>query len=917
MPDWSKLIRGRLEGLNLPPTREAEVIEELNQHLNDRYEELMASGAVTEEATRTIVSELDSGGLVAELQPLLRPAPDLPAMGERHAGGRIAQLWRDIRYGARLLRRNPGFATVAILSLALGIGANTAIFQLLDAILLRSLPVDHPEELADVVLTKTEGGRTGWFSGGHPQLTSAMWQEISQEQQGFAHLAAWNMQSLNLTQGGEARYANALWVSGNFFDTLGVRAAHGRSLSPADDQAGCGGAVVISNAFWQREFGGRGDVLGSTLRLEGHPFEIIGITPASFYGVEVGRNFDVALPTCAEPVANSPSRMKNPAGWWLAAIGRLKPGWTAERASAQLASASSGILAATIPSGYDALDRERYLKFQLGVRPAASGVSSLRTEYETPLWLLLAVAGLVLLIACANLANLMMARANSRLREMAVRLALGASPFRLASQMLAESLLLAGIGAAVGAGLAQLLSRLLVSFLSTENSQVFVSLTPDWRVLTFTSGLTLLTAILFGLLPAVQSARTPPGEAMTASGRGTTAGRDRHSMRRALVVSQVALSLVLLVGALLFVRTLQNLEKVETGFHRTNVLVSTMDFTALNIPLPQRTTYRQQILERLRSIPGVDSAAGSNIIPVSGEGWNDNINISEFGIRRAVANFDQVTPGYFRTMRTPLIAGRDFTENDTLASPLVAVVTETFVRKFLHGTNPVGKTFSVVLGDGKPERAYQIVGLVKDVKYSSLREEFTPIVFVSELQDQQPDPYSQVLLRADVPLADVTAAVKKEMAALNPGIVLKFSVFDRIVREGLLRERLMATLSGFFGLLAAILAMVGLYGVVSYMVARRKNEIGIRIALGANALSILGMILREAARLVGIGLATGTVLALFAGTAASAMLFQMKPSDPLTLVTAGASLAAVAVAASLLPAHRAARLDPMQALREE
>ena len=920
MPDWGTEIRLRVEGLKLEPAREAEIVEELSQHLNDRYEELLAGGASAEQAYRSVMEELDSRRLAAELQPRLRPAPRPVVLGQDEPGKPLAGLWRDLCYGARLLRLNPGFALVAILSLALGIGANTAIFQLLDAVRLRTLPVRDPQELANIPVVYHPNGRTGSFSSSNPQLTNAVWERLRDQQQAFLSIGAWSAQRLNLSQGGEARYANALWVSGNFFETLGVRPVLGRLLSPADDHPGCGSSgVVISDSFWQREFGGGASVLGQKIALEGHPFEVVGVTPASFFGVEVGNNFDVALPICAEPTVagERQSALRNPQGWWLAAIGRLRPGWTMERASAHLAAISPGIFEATAPAEYDPTDRKNYLGFKLGALPAASGLSELRREYESPLWLLMGISGWVLLIACANLANLMVARATARQREMAVRLALGASPGRLVRQLLAESLLLAVVGALCGAGLAQALSRLLVSFLSAQNSHLFIDLTPDWRVLGFTAGLAILTCLLFGLTPAIQGARTSPGEAMKATGRATTAGRGHFAVRRGLVVSQIALSLVLLVGALLFVRTLRNLVTLDAGFQREHILINDIDLSPLRLPAATRVAYKQELLARTRTIPGVISAASVRVVPVSGNGWNDNISIPGTTVQRKIADFNRVSPGYFRTVGTPLLAGRDFDDRDTAASPRVAIVTEKFVNKFLAGTNPIGRTFGVVQQGGKVDRIYQIVGLVRDTKYNDLREEFMPIVFVAEAQDDSPDLEAQFMIRSDAPLTEIIPAVKRTMAEMDPAMVLNFSVFDTVIRAGLLRERLMATLSGFFGFLAAILAMIGLYGVISYTVVRRRNEIGIRMALGADRSNIVGMIMREAGALLGIGLALGTGLALIAGGAASTLLFGLRASDPWTLMLAATSLAAVAAGASFLPAQRASTLDPMQALREE
>ena len=506
--------------------------------------------------------------------------------------------------------------------------------------------------------------------------------------------------------------------------------------------------------------------------------------------------------------------MDDPISWWIATIGRLKPGWTLDRASAQLAAISPGIFAASLPDKYDAVARKAYLSEHLGAFPAATGVSELRSYYEDPLWLLLALSGLVLLIACANLANLMLARASVREREMALRLTLGASRSRLIRQLLAESFLLATMGTLAGLALAQILSRALVAFLSTQQSQVFMELALDWRVLGFAAALALLTCLLFGVVPAIQASRTEPGVAMKAGARGATPGRDRFLLRRALVVSQVALSLVLLTGALLFVRTFQNLVTTNAGFQQDNVLVANIDFSPLKLPAENQMAFKQQLIEHMQAVPGVTSVAEILVVPMSHGGWDDNIDITD-GPQREDVTFNRVSPNYFRTMETPLLAGRDFNPTDTPTSPRVAIVSEAFARKYFGGANPVGRVFR----DSSPEKApYQIIGLVKDTKYYELREEPLPIIFVSFTQKNGPEEHSVLMIRSNEPLPPLISSIKHASGEINSGMVLNFSVFKTQIREGLLREQLMATLSGFFGVLATILAMVGLYGVISYMV---------------------------------------------------------------------------------------------------
>jgi len=739
---------------------------------------------------------------------------------------------------------------------------------------------------------------------------------LEQQQQAFSALAAWSTERFDLGKGGEARYAEGLWVGGDFFRALEVNPVLGRLFSKSDDYRGCGvQGVVISDAFWQREFGGRVNVIGKTLSLDGHPFQIIGVTPPSFSGLEVGLNFDVALPLCSEPAIQGWT--DEVTTWWLAAIGRLKPGWTFERATAQLGAAAPAILESTLPAEYDAATREKYRRFRFRVLPAATGVSPLRTQYATPLFVLLAISGLVLLIACANLASLMLARASAREKEMAVRLALGASGGRLMRQLLTESLLLGVIGAAIGVALAEGLSKFLVAFISNEGNPIFLPLWPDLRVLFFTMGLAILTCLLFGVAPALQAARSHPGAVMKGNGRGITTGRQSFRLRRALIVSQVALSLVLLVAALLFVGTFRNLLTLNAGLEQDNVLVADFDFSPLQLSMERRLEFKRQLLAHVRSTAGVDSAAETTIVPMRGDGWNQFIDVPEAGMERKLVDFNGVSTQYFHTLRIPLLAGRDFKESDRTGSPLVAIVNEKFRRTILGGGNAIGRTFLERQAIGRTNKVYQIVGVVGDTKYRDLRADFSPIVFVAEGQNRTPDPDSTMLIRSSEGLSPLIAGLKDTAQRVNPEIVLNFSVLRTSILHGLARELLMAVLSGFYGALAAMLAMVGLYGIVSYIVVHRQNEIGIRMAMGASESTILRMILREGLGLVAVGLLIGAVLAVIGGRAARGLLFGVNPADPVTLALAIGGLTLVAVVASLLPAMRATGIHPMQVLREE
>lgn len=833
----------------------------------------------------------------------------------------LDSLWQDFRYTLRLLRLNPGFFAVAAISLALGIGANTAIFQLIDSVRLRLLPVTHPEQLVDLKIAKNDHCCSGNFSDRNPNFTYAQWEQIRDRQQAFSGIFAWADHRFDLAQGGERRYAEGLWVTGRMFETLAIRPVLGRLIGNADDQPGCGApGAVLGYSFWQREFGGDGRVVGQTISLDQRRVPILGVAPSNFFGVEVGRTFDVAVPACAEPLfaGTENSHMAKRHHWWLAVMGRLKPGWTENRAISQLKTISAGVFENTVPPNYRPDQAKYYAGYKLTAAPAGSGVSSLRESYEEPLLLLLGIAGLVLLIACANLANLLLARASTREREMAIRLAMGAGRGRLIRQLLEESLLLSVAGAALGAVLAVFLSRYLVFFLSTGRNPLFLELGPNRRVLAFTAAVAIVTCLLFGLAPALRATRADPASAMKAAARGLTANRERFGLCRALVASQVALSLVLVVGALLFVRSLRNLLTLDAGFHEDGLLVAQVDISRLNFPFARRGVFLRELLDRVRATPGVDNAATAAIVPVSGSGWNQIVEVlGAKNQNRPVPWFNRVSPGYFQTLHTPLVAGRDFDEHDTSSSAPIAIVNQSFAAKYLVAPNPLGRQFRMLVGPGEPEKIFQIVGVVKNAKYRNLRDDFVPTAFLAAGQEQEPGVYANMIVRSRASIGPLLAGLRKTILSQNTGISIEFKVFKTQVGESLLRERLMAALSGFFGFLAAILASVGLYGVISYMVARRRTEIGIRMALGASRGTVMRLVGREAALLVGTGLIAGTALSIAVARTANAFLYGLRPTDPASIALAAVLLTSVAAAASFLPALRASRVDPMAALREE
>ena len=821
---------------------------------------------------------------------------------------------QDLRFGVRMLLKNKGFTTVAILSLALGIGANTAIFQLIDAVRLRTLPIKAPNELYELRITNMDGARGGVWR--EPAVTFPIWEQIRDRQQAFTGIFAWGTDIANLAPGGEMRRARMLYVSGDFYHTLGVNAARGRVFTATDDQKGCASpGVIISNEFWQREYGADPNIVGRPLAISDRSFEIVGVTPASFFGMEVGKSFDLSLPICAAALVRGNNRMYSGIMWWLTANGRLQPGWTMDQATAHLQTISSDVFTASLPPDYPPPSVSTYLATKLAPVPAGAGISQLRETYEPSLWLLLAIAGMVLLIACANLANLLMARASAREREIAVRQALGASRGRLIRQLLVESLLLSALGAALGAALAQALSRLLVAFLSTTADPVFLDLVPDWRVLGFIAGLAVATCLLFGLAPAIRVTRRQP-RALIGGGRVISAGRERFTFRRALTVAQVALSLVLVAGALLFARSLANIVTVERGFRDENVLAATIVFQRLNLPPERVPVFKDELLERLRAIPGVDSAALTHIIPLSGWGGG-SVWIDGAPREPQPTRLSRVGPGYFQTLEVPLVAGRDFNGSDRVGAPNVAIVNQEFARQFLNGANPVGQRLWIEAAPGSPDTLFEIVGFVGNTKYADLREDWRPIVYYAAAQDEGSGPGGTFLIRSRMPQSEVVAAVKRTLNEINPAVIVNFQGLKPMIDATVLRERLIATLSGFFGLLALLLACIGVYGILSYGVASRTTELGIRMALGAQRGDVFWLILREALWLVLIGVVAGLPLIFAVTRLAETLLYDLSPTDPLSLVAAALLMLAVALLAGYLPSRRATRVDPMVALRCE
>jgi ABC-type antimicrobial peptide transport system permease subunit len=772
---------------------------------------------------------------------------------------------QDIRFALRLLKSSPGFTAVAILSLALGIGANTAIFSIMDAVMLKMLPVKNPQELVQVNI-----GKGGSF-------TNPIWEQLRDRQDVFSGVFAWSTERYNLASGGEAQYVDGLMASGAYFETLGVPPAAGRLFGRADDRRGCAAMAVLGYGFWQSRYGGR-DAVGEKILLDGHPFEIIGVSAPGFFGTDVGRTFGVAIPICDEPVIRGENTMLDGrSAWWLRVIGRPKPGVGQAQVTARLKAIAPGVFDATVPPNWRQEMQSSYRKRSFEIAAA-------------------------------------------RQREIAVRLAIGASRWRILRQLLTESVLLSVLGAVLGLAFARWGSMLLVRMITTSNSTLFLDLRIDWRMLGFTAAVAILTGILFGLAPAWRSTRLALNASLKEGGRANTSGRSQFQLGRALVAVQVGLSLLLLVGAGLFVRTFLNLTEMDMGFTRQNVLLVNIGIRALNTPVAQRQALLDELVERVKSIPSVQSASQSKLIPVSGGGWNDVIHPDGYtpsGKDDLLVWFNRVSPRYFETLGTPLLAGRDFDSHDTLNGPKVAIVNETAARRFFGNSSPIGKTYREDDPGGRRKEVFQIVGVVRDARYTNLRSDDVGTVYVPMSQEPKPGQGTNLEIRSKLAAASLTSDVKQVLASVDGRISLNFKTLERQVEESILGERLLAALGGFFAILALLLASVGLYGVISYMVNRRRNEIGIRMALGASRGPVLWLVLREVGLLVGAGLVLGTGAALGTTKFLRTILFGVAAKDAVTIAGAAALLGMVAAAAGFVPARRASRIEPMEALREE
>lgn len=867
---------------------EREMHEEMQRHLDLAADRLVRErGMSLAEARLAARREFGNVALLGEQSRDARGA------------GWVEGLRGDVRYAMRSLLASPVFTLVAVLSLAIGVGANTAIFSLINAVMLRTLPVANPYELVQVRMV-------GEY------FTNPVWEELRDRTKGMARYAVSGEQSFNLAEGGEARLVNGSYVNGDFFDALGVRPAEGRLLSAADDFRGCQAGAVISHGFWQSEFGGRRGVVGESLLLGGTHHRIIGVAGQGFTGVTVGQSSHVYLPICAASELDERSR------WWLTILARRAEGTTVERLNAQLKTASPAILAAAVPQRFtDGMKRE-FTSRIIDAVPAPRGLSPLREQYGTALKALMAMVFVVLLISCANVANLLLARGAARRREVAIRVAIGASRLRLMRHSLTESVLLALLGGAAGLAIAIWSSAFLVRLMSGGDRQLLdIDSSLDSRVLAFTAGVSLLTTVICALLPAWRATAVDPQLAMR---NGTRGGTDAtvSAVGRVLVVAQCALALVLIIGAGLLTSTFRTLTSSPMGFDATGVVVMSADLrNAAATPL-ERTSLQRRVLDDIRSAPGVAAAAMAAMSPVGGSSWNDAIVVEGFTPRTpmdAVPWFNAVSEGYFLTLRSQIIEGRDFTDADVTGNSRVAIISRAARDRFFGGKSPVGKVYY-------PERmgthgpAVTIVGVAETARYAELREEAQPIVYLPATAENWESPRVRFLIRGGTPAATIVAA-KGVMARIDPRIVLRFTPLADQLHRSVRREQVVATLAAFFGAVALVLAMLGLYGVLAYSVARRRVEIGIRMALGAARARVVRLVLADVARLIAVGLVIGGAAALLSGRLVESMLFGVESRDPRIMAGGALMLIVAAGAAALLPAWRAASARPLDALRED
>lgn len=931
MPEWKPEILRRLAPLKLAAPREAEIADELAQHLEDRYQELLSSGHSEDSARRATLEELKGDDLLARgLRPVEREFHREPIVPGSDAPGFFSGVLQDFRYALRILRKSPGFTAVAVLTLALGIGANTAIFSLINAVLLKSLPVKNPQQLVlfqwDDNKWPPHFGETGGdskYSFSYPTF-----EDFRTQSDTLSAAFAWvplGFSDENITVGinGEPTLANGIMVTGEYFSGLGVTPLLGRGITEADENPGAPRAAVISYAYWSRRFGRDRSIVGRNITLNGIPFIIVGVTPLAFYGVQVGSEPDIWVPFDDKPnmrpwsgVPGGGATSVYTARNWLCinVIGRLKNGVSRAQAQSSLDTLFHHIVTADWHP-----DNDNKVP-HLTLAPATQGLPQLQEGTAQPLYILMAAVGLVLLIGCANVATLLLARATARKKEISVRLAIGASRSRLIRQLLTESVLMSVLGGLLGLVFAYWGTHALVALMSSISSPLILDTGTDAKVLLFTFAASVLTGILFGLAPAFRITRIELASAMKDTAANVSDARDKHRLGKSLIVAQVATSLVLMIGAGLFVRTLINFEKRDYGFNQQNLLSFALDPTRAGYHDARLISLYSQLLDRIQALPGVKAATLLEYAPFFGVADNNDTSID--GEANKFISFNvrsqSVGPDFFSAMGIPIIAGRGINRTDTTASPKVAVVDETFAKKSFPGQNPVGRRFSQ--GDKfDPKHLVEIIGVARNAELTDPHDaKLRPKAYYAYAQDPK---YLNMMffeVRAQGRPSTIISELRDEVRRADPQLpLMNLETQTQETSDALSQEALFARLTTVFGLLALLLAMIGLYGTMAYSVTRKTHEIGIRMALGANPADVLAMVIRQGITLTLIGVAIGVVVALGATRLVSSMIFGVRPYDPVTFVVVAAILVAVAVAACYIPARRAMRVDPMVALRYE
>jgi predicted permease len=926
MPDWKRELEGRLAGLALEPARAVEIVEELSTHLAERYEELQAEGVSPEQAERQVLAEVHAQDLVRGLGRLRQASPPEPTTLGAPRARLLADLAQDVRYGLRSLKRARGHTAAAVLTLALGVGANSAIFSLVNATLLQRLPAREPERL---VWVRTENAGTV-FS--YPEYV-----DLRDHQTAFDGLMAWGGITASLNRDGQTDLVGGVIVTGNYFEVLGVGPALGRLLAPSDDQApGAHPVAVISHGLWQRRFGGRPDVVGHDVLLNGHRFTVVGVTTAGFTGAQLGAGLDVFVPMMMQAVMRppragysgemDPDLLRKRGGRWLFLMGRLKPGRTAAQAQAALAP-----LGASLAEAAEAA-RARGSPWRFVVLPAAGGDPGWRAQLVSVAALLLSVVAAVLLLACANVANLSLCRGAARGREIAIRLAIGASRGRVVRQLLTESVLVALAGGALGLVLAYgTVAALLAAPPPGGAWPLTLDLAIDVRVLAFTLAVSILAGVLFGLAPALGAARTALVPALKDGKAAADPRWRRLELRSALVVGQMALSLLLLVAAGLFLRSLHRTQAVHPGFDAERLVAAPLQINLLRYTRDQGREFYRRVIEDVEALPSVESAGIARVPVLGGGGRSSSLHIegregpadqfrSEGGgpvTGTDAVNANVVDPGYFETMGIRPVAGRRFGNEDGPAAPPVAIVNETFERlHFPEGTDRDALYRRISLG-GPRGPWLQVVGIVRDSKYRSLTEPPTPIVYVPLTQNHETGVSLYVRTSGGDP-ARLVPAIRRVVQALEPNLpVPDVRPLMDSIGGSLYLARMGALLLGVFGGLALVLSAIGVYGVMAFSVSRRTREIGVRMALGARREDVLRLVLADGLRLVAAGTALGLAAALAGTRGIESFLYGISSMDGITFASVPALLAVVAVIACLVPARRAARVDPLVALRSE